>query len=165
MPKRRTSKSAVQAIYIDSCFVDAYLWGDRDMKQHTNRVFYRIKNSSPLKVIMPFVSVGEIVNTMMQKGKEDKIGDLLSLIKDLSADTPPPNKKVVEISSHILSEDDLFDTTDAIIAAHAISDEYSTRLLTTDTNMQNSKVLIEVEEKLRKEARKRKYKLRITDEF
>ena len=134
------------------------------MKQHTNRVFYRIKNSPPIRVIIPFVSVGEIVNTMIQKEKEDKVGDLFSLLKDLIADTPPPNKSVIELSSRILSDDNLFDTTDAIIAAHAISDEYSTRLLTTDTNMQNSRVLIELEAKLRNEE-KRKHKLRITDEF
>jgi hypothetical protein len=110
------------------------------------------------------VSVGEIVNTMIQKEKEDKVGDLLKLLKDLIADTPPPNKRVIELSSRILSDDNLFDTTDAIIAAHAISDEYSTRLLTTDTNMQNSRVLSELEAKLRDEE-KRNYKLRITDEF
>lgn len=164
MPGKKPSQKAVQTIYVDSCFVDAYLWGDRDMKQHTNRVFYRIKDSSPVKVIIPFVSVGEIVNTMIQKGKEDKVGDLLKFIKDMKADTPPPNKTVIEISSRILNADGLFDTTDAIIAAHAISDEYSTRLLTTDTNMQNSRVLSELEEKLRNEE-KRKHKLRITDEF
>jgi predicted nucleic acid-binding protein len=161
---KKPSQKAVQTIYIDSCFVDAYLWGDRDMKQHTKRVFYRIRNSSPVKVIIPFVSVGEIVNTMIQKEKEDKVGDLLKLLKDLIADTPPPNKRVIELSSRILSDDNLFDTTDAIIAAHAISDEYSTRLLTTDTNMQNSRVLSELEAKLRDEE-KRNYKLRITDEF
>jgi hypothetical protein len=108
--------------------------------------------------------VGEIVNTMVQKEKEDKIRDLLYLINDIRADTPPPNKIVIELSSRILNADDLFDTTDAIIAAHAISDELSTRLLTTDTNMQNSRVLIELEEELRNEE-KRRYKLRITDEF
>lgn len=164
MPGKKPSQKAVQTIYVDSCFVDAYLWGDRDMKQHTNRVFYRIKNSSPAKVIIPFVIVGEIVNTMVQKEKEDKIRDLLYLINDIRADTPPPNKIVIELSSHILNADDLFDTTDAIIAAHAISDELSTRLLTTDTNMQNSRVLIELEEELRNEE-KRRYKLRITEEF
>lgn len=163
MPRKKPSKSAVQAVYIDSCFADAYLWGDIDMKQHTNRVFYRIKSSS-VKVIMPFVSVGEIVNTMIQKGKEDKIGDLLNLIKNMRADTPPPNKRVIKISSRILDADDLFDTTDAIIAAHAISDAHSIRLLTTDTNMQNSRVLIKLEEGLRND-QKRKSKLRITDEF
>jgi len=98
MPGKKPSQKAVQTIYVDSCFVDAYLWGDRDMKQHTNRVF---------------------------------------------------------IESKILNKDDLFDTTDSLIAAHAISDEFSTRLLTTDTNMQNSRVLIELEEKLRNEERKK----------
>lgn len=164
MPGKKPSQKAVQTIYIDSCFVDAYLWGDRDMKQHTNRVFYRIKNSSPVKVIIPFVSIGEIVNTMIQKRKQDKVRDLLNLIKNMRADTPPPDKRVIKISSRILDEDDIFDPTDAIIAAHAISDAHSIRLLTTDTNMQNSRVLIKLEEGLRND-QKRKSKLRITDEF
>ncbi len=94
-------------------------------QKHTQKVFYRIKKISQFNVIIPFVSVGEIVNTMIQKGKEDKIEDLITLLKDLRADTPPPDKNVIDLSSQILNEDDSFDTTDATIAAHAISDEDS----------------------------------------
>jgi hypothetical protein len=50
MPKRRMreQEDANQTIYIDSCFVDAYLWGDRDAKQYANKVFYKFNFSGDL---------------------------------------------------------------------------------------------------------------------
>jgi hypothetical protein len=56
----------------------------------------------------------------------------------------------------------LFAPSDAIIAAHALCDEYSTYLLTTDSNMQTSKVLSELEEGLGIN-QEGKHKLKITD--
>jgi len=78
MSKRKNPEreDANQTIYIDSCFVDAYLWGDKDTRRYAKRLFYKIEkiiSSNPnIKAIIPFVSVGEIVNTMIQKGKKDK---------------------------------------------------------------------------------------------
>lgn len=169
MPKRRMRKrgGAKQTIYIDSCFIDDYLWGNGHDKRHAGSVFRKIGNtlSNPnIKPIMPFVSVGEIVNTMIQKGKEEKFEEMIKLIKDLKVDTPPPNKAVIEISHRILNDDDRFDPTDAIIAAHALCDEYSVRLLTKDKITLFSIVL----EKLEKELEgcgKRRSKLRISDKF
>jgi len=170
MSKRKNPEreDANQTIYIDSCFVDAYLWGDKDTRRYAKRIFYKIEkriSSNPnIKALIPFVSLGEIVNTMIQKGKKDKNEKMFKLIEDLEADTPPPNKTVIKIAFDILSRDKWFDPTDAIIAAHALCDEYSTRLLTTDTNMQTSKVLSELEEDLRKNE-ERKRKLKISDKF
>ena len=170
MSKRRIHKRGEgnQTIYIDSCFVDAYLWGDRDANLHAKKVFYKIKktiSSNPdIKTVIPFVSVGEIVNTMIQKGEKEKIREMFKLIEDLEADTPPPNKAVIGKALHILNNDKKFGPTDAIIAAHALCDEYSTLLLTTDTNMQTSKVLSELKAELGKTG-KRKRKLKISDKF
>jgi len=169
MPKRRMRKrgGAKQTVYIDSCFIDDYLWGNGHDKRHAGSVFRKIENtlSNPnIKPIMPFVSVGEIVNTLIQKGKKDKNEKMFKLIEDLEADTPPPNKAVIEIAFDILKKDKWFDPTDAIIAAHALCDKYSTRLFTTDINMQTSKVLSELEEDLRK-TEERKRELKISDRF
>lgn len=168
MPKRRIQKQrdGNQTIYIDSCFVDAYLWGDKDANKHAKKVFRKIKktiSSNPnIKVVIPFVAVGETVNTMIQKGKKDKNDKMFELIEDLKADTPPPSKTVIEIAFDILKKDKWFDPSDAIIATHALCDEYSTYLLTTDTNMQTSKVLSELEEGLEIN-QERKHKLKITE--
>ena len=148
--------------------MDNYLWGGRDAKRYAKRVYRKIKETISLnpniKTVIPFIAIGEIVNTMIQKGKKDKNEEMFKLIEDLKVDTPPPNKVTIDISLRILKEDERFDPTDAIIAAHALCDEYSSRLVTMDINMQSSKVLSELETELRND-RKRKRKLKISDEF
>jgi hypothetical protein len=110
MPKRKIQKQREdnQTIYIDSCFVDAYLWGDRDANKHAKKIFRKINetiSSNPnIKVIIPFIAVGETVNTMIQKGKKDKNEKMFEAIEHLEADTPPPSKTVVEIASDIISK-------------------------------------------------------------
>lgn len=167
MPKRRIQKGKAnnQTIYIDSCFVDDYLWGGKEANEHARRVFHKIESAlrnSNIEVVIPFVSVGEIINTMIRENKQNKINDMFTLFNNLNADTPSPNRVVIEKSLNILNDDERFDPTDAIIAAHALCDEYSTCLLTKDTNMQTSMVLSELEERIKQ---KRKHKLKITDVF
>jgi len=85
-------------------------------------------------------------------------------IKDLKVDTPPPNKKIIELALCILKEDRNIDPTDAIISAHALSDKNSVYLFTMDTGMIGSMVLTTISENL-KNNRERKYKLKVTNSF
>lgn len=160
MPKQVGAK---QTIYIDSCITEDYLWGDRPNKKRANRIFHKIKKSN-FKSIIPFVTVGEIINTMIKKGMEEKVEDLIRLIVDLKIDIPPPNKEIIELSGRILNDDERFDPTDAMIAAHALCDEYSSRLVTRDTNILFSVVLEKLEKDLIKNG-KRKSKMKITPGF
>lgn len=161
-----------QTIYIDSCIIDAYLWGKKGDKECAKRIYYNVKktidSNSKIKVIIPLIVVGEIVNTMIQKGKKNKIDEMFKLIEDLKADTPPPNKEIIETSLHILEEDKRFQPTDAIIAAHALCDEYSAHLLTADQNMINSRAVNDPEDNYlrdKQEKKKQKQELKIASDL
>ncbi len=165
---RRKQRANRQAIYIDSCLIDACISDKKDQKQYAKMVFRKLKKTivtNPnISVIIEFVSVGEIVNTLIKRNWTDKTEDIFQLLKNLRVDIRPPDKEILRLALRILKEDELIESTDAVIVAHALYDKNSTHLLTTDRVMIESLVIDSINKSLKKE-RRRKRKLKITDTF
>ena len=68
--KDKEISTELQHIYIDTCYFHAYLMGDRDEKETSNQIFQKIfkciKNPN-IKVIIPFIVVGEVINNINRK--------------------------------------------------------------------------------------------------
>jgi len=159
-----------QHVYLDTYQIQGYLWGKPDEKRITREIFRKLENSleNPLiKVKIPFPVMGELINNLIQDNPDNKdyiLGKFLELRKKLKADLAPPPWQAYSIAIELHRKDDYIKNTDALIVSRALSDPYSSHLLTTDGDLLRSRIIKDIEKDMRKHV-KRKQKLKITAEF
>lgn len=143
-----------QCVYIDTFFIQAFLWGKNDQKQHATRVIKKIKSTiskNPMVCLkIPMVVIGELINNLNKNFgikeifQNDVPRELCKLLDNLKADLVPPRKETFYIAYRLLNDiDDRLKPTDALILSQAICDPDSIYLLTTDQTMLVSKTIEE----------------------
>jgi hypothetical protein len=166
----------IQNIYIDTCFFQGYLWGNKDEEENASDMFSKIgtsiRQNPNINVKIPFIVVGELINNLIrenfEQGREQEIMyKFFELRKGLKADTIPPNKCCYAKAKLVTDEDDYFAEyapTDAFIVSCALCDQDSSHLLTTDSRLLESALLKKIEKNMRAE-KERNRQLKITEEF
>ncbi|MBC7218603.1 MAG: hypothetical protein H5T49_00495 [Hadesarchaea archaeon] len=162
-----------QYIYIDTFFIQAFLWGKNDEKQLANETIRKIKNTvvNPnIHVKIPMIVIGEVINNLMRRFEIKEIlngntlCELCKLLNDLGADLVPPCKRSIETARVLLDKDNQLKPVDAVILSQAVCDPNSTYLITSD------KILLEsnrIKEYLESDEIKenRRQKLKIAEKF
>ena len=168
----------IQNIYIDTCFFQGYLWGKEDEKENAKDILSKIKsnvrNNPEINVKIPFIVVGELINNLIRENFELRDSDedeimykFFVLLRDLKADTIPPNKCCYDIAKSLTAQDSYFAEnapTDAFMASCVLCDPDSSHLLTVDSRLLESELLKSIEKGMRT-ANKRNRQLKITEEF
>jgi len=165
-----------QCVYLDTDHIQDFLWGKPDEIRAANQIFQKLRNSiknPDIKVRIPFVVVGELINNLVRDKKDNLISKddmdsilhkFLTLQNELNADLTPPGKCVYFAACELIKKDDRVAGSDALIVCQALCDPYSSHLLTTDTDILYSTAIQELEKDMRKQG-KRKLTLRIASEF
>ena len=165
-----------QNIYIDTCFFQGYLWGKSDEKENAKAIFSKIeatvRRNSKIKVKIPFIVVGELINNIIrenfgQKDRDEITHKFFELREDLNADIIPPNKCCYNKAKLLIDRDRYLvehAPTDTLIVSCALCDMDSAFLLTEDSLLLVSYSLKEIERAMREEG-KRNRQLKITNEF
>jgi len=169
--KDKECSTKLQHIYIDTCYFHAYLIGDRDEKEISNQIFQKIFKcieNPNIKVIIPFIVVGEVINNINRKipdkDKTDVVMKFWRLIKNLKADFAPPRSECFKLANKIIETDDRIEAVDSEILSQALCDPNSSHLLCSDTKVLHSNQIKDLEKTMRKN-NERNRKLYITDEF
>jgi len=88
-----------QNIYIDTYFVQGYLWGKRDEEENIKPIFSKIKSSiknPDITVKIPSIVVGELINNLRKISdsvkREQIMYNFFALLNDLEAEIIAPNK-------------------------------------------------------------------------
>lgn len=159
-----------QHVYLDTDHIQGYLWGKPDEQEIAREIFRKLEGSleNPLiKVKIPFPVVGELINNLIWDNPDDKdyiLSEFLELRKNLSADLAPPPEQAYSIAMELHRKDYYVRGTDALIVSQALSDPYSSHLLTTDGDLLRSRAIKDIEKDMRRRG-KRKRQLKITAEF
>lgn len=73
-------KTNTQNIYIDTYFVQGYLWGKRDEEENIKPIFSKIKMSiknPDINVKIPSIVVGEMINNLRKISDHDERGNIM----------------------------------------------------------------------------------------
>jgi hypothetical protein len=168
----RNLKTNTQNIYIDTYFVQGYLWGKRDEEENIKPIFSKIKSSikNPnINVKIPSIVVGELINNLRgisdHGEREDIMYNFFKLLNELEADIIAPNKCSFDIAKSLIEDDYLAkQPSDVLIASCALCDPDSSHMLFHDGLFLESRTLEKMEKDMRDEG-KRNRPLRITEEF
>ena len=166
-------KTNTQNVYIDTYFVQGYLWGKRDEEEIIKPIFSKIKKSiknPDINVKIPSIVVGELINNLRKNSDHVKRGKIMynffDLLNNLEAEIIAPNKCSFGIAKSLIKQDDYLENhpSDVLIASCALCDPDSSHLLFRDSLFLESRILEGMEKDMRGE-RKRNRPLRITEEF
>ncbi len=154
-------------VHLDTSVLRGYVSDKNGERSEAQRQISRLTNRSYETVISQIV-LGEALATIIRDYKGDPTAaytkikclyeKLMDMCRDLDHDIPPITMKILEEANRLTD----IDGTDKIIAAHALLDPDSQRLVSYDRRMIDSKEFRKEEERLR-EAGKRKYRLEIVD--
>ncbi|MEM3594690.1 MAG: hypothetical protein QXS27_08155 [Candidatus Jordarchaeaceae archaeon] len=165
-----------QNIYMDTCYLQAWIGKDEDAKKSVEPTIQKIKNSltnPQIHVKVPMIVVGELINNLIKNriGKFSEIIrdpnlllEVLVPIRDLNADLVPPSRESFNLVAKLLHADERLEPTDSLILAQVICDPDSSHFLTTDGLILQSAKIKELMKSPEIE-NKRKRKLRITAGF
>ena len=109
----------IQNIYIDTCFFQGYLWGKEDEKENANVILSKIKSNvrrnPEINVKIPFIVIGEMISNLIRENFELRDSDedeimykFFVLLRDLKADTIPPNKCCYDMAKSLTAQDSYF---------------------------------------------------------
>ncbi|WP_202320006.1 type II toxin-antitoxin system VapC family toxin [Archaeoglobus neptunius] len=154
MPKKKRKKKEKNleqpTVYVDSDYLLAYIYKEKDKYYVAKEI-----RSVPYNIVIPFIVIGEVINKIFEKEKDntdgvyDKTANLLQLIKKIGADIKPATKEALMMAKKCLEIENYLNPTDAVIFAQAVCDKNSVRLYTFDSVLINSALLQEIEENLR----------------
>jgi len=158
-----------QHVYLDTCYLQDYLWGKPDEQQSADSLLRSLRKSidNPLiKVNISFLVVGELVNNFIRNRVKNGniLSGLVDLLKGLEVDLIPPREEVYSKAAELRKQDYKIENVDSVIVCQALCDPYSTHFLTRDPTLLTSEAIEELEHKMREDG-VRKQKLKITDEF
>ena len=169
----RNLKTNTQNVYIDTYFVQGYLWGKRDEEENIKPIFSKIKSSiknPDINVKIPSIVVGELINNLRKISdhveRENIMYDFFDLLNGLEAEIIAPNKCSFGIAKSLIKQDDYLENhpSDVLIASCALCDPDSSHLLFHDSLFLESMTLKKIEKDMQDEG-KRNRPLRITEEF
>ena len=162
-----------QNIYIDTYFVQGYLWGKRDEEEIIKPIFSKIKKSiknPDINVKIPSIVVGELINNLRKNSDHVERGKIMynffDLLNNLEAEIIAPNKCSFGIAKSLIKQDDYLENhpSDVLIASCALCDPDSSHLLFHDSLFLESMTLEKTEKDMQNEG-KRNRPLKITEEF
>ena len=148
-------------------------WGPRGLlakksaeRQMAARIFARLE-SGDYDVRVPQIVIGEAVTTAMRDYGpglwEDPIRKMLRAVEgvaDPGTCFPPPDPETAELAAELMANVEGMTKTDAFVAAQALLDPMSQKLITNDTILKNAAWLIERELQMRRDGKRMK-KLKI----
>ena len=76
----RNLKTNTQNVYIDTYFVQGYLWGKRDEEENIKPIFSKIKSSiknPDINVKIPSIVVGELINNLRKNSDHVERGNIM----------------------------------------------------------------------------------------
>lgn len=160
----------MRTYHLDSNILIGKLIGRSDEQRHCRSIVARLNklaHNQDVNIIVSQIVIGETIVKLYDRCSQDienKISELLGIIRRWDAKTPPANREVYKIALKIIQNDNRleYQPNDALIAAQALNDPYSERLITTDTIILESKYLVEIERELRNQG-KRNTRLKFTD--
>ena len=148
-------------------------WGLREImakkpadRKKAARIFARLA-SGDYDVKVPQIVIGEAVTTAMRDygpGEwEDPVRKMLRVaegVADPGTCFPPPDPETAELAGQIMTNVKGMTNTDAFVAAQALLDPMSQKLITSDAVLQDAAWLIDRERQMRRDGRRIK-KLKI----
>lgn len=156
--QKRDKKENMQHYYFDTSILIGYInpKEGRDSSERAKNIIRAslkaIKRNSQIKIIIPTVVLGEIIqqlNEILENSEwMDALGKLLKFIKDCKTqiDFPSPGRSHYELALKILERDDRFESMDALIIAHPILDENSKKFYSFDSMFISSKIISELKD-------------------
>jgi len=156
-------------VYVDTWLLRAFVSNNKHDASDARRELSKLRSSS-FEAVIPQIVIGEAVSTILRDfsqpndihNKLSKLYDELQPILNFRQCMPPISMLIVNQANELKQKDGNLKDTDAIIASHALLDPQSQRLLTSDTDLLNSRVVIQVEEELRGSGIRRQ-KLKVVD--
>lgn len=125
-----------QSIYIDTELL-MFHFDKHDKGRIARATIAQIKNmikNAEIKVKIPQVVLGELMLNSC-KGKCDST-KIIKLLKELNADYPNADSEILECAKELIEEEKGYmKPNDALIVAHALKDNSTTWLLTTDKEL------------------------------
>ncbi len=157
--------------HLDSSVIIAYMnLGDRDQYQYGHRVVYRLREERERgrsRVVVSSAAAVEVLLWLAVSASGPEAADAVRRLRELFEALDPAiawaNEEVCRLAAEIRERDYRIKPADSMIAAQALLDPDSTRLLTTDREVIESKAIDEINERLTKEGRRRR-KLKISEE-
>ena len=160
----------VSRAYLDS-FYPLALIKDEPEVGDVKRVLYKLK-SHTFDVFVPFIVLGEVCGVVFRdfkddENRQDKMAKLVDIMIDNKIgweNLKPTESDAFDIMVELNNKDESLDPTDVMILAHVLSDPDSKFFFTTDSNILENEVIIDLEKRLRREG-KRNTCLKIRDRF
>jgi len=155
-------------VYLDTWILRALISKNNAERKDALHEITRLESNS-FDVVISQVVLGEAFATIMRDYGSNDIRRILSklydsLVKIVDADSclPPITVNIVEKAKMLKKKDPRLKDTDAIIAAQALLDRYSQRLLTADTDLLHSRIIKDKEKRMRDEY-ERNLELKVVD--
>lgn len=139
-----------QHIYIDTVYLIHYLTGNGEVvsraRKQVKKAIKMTERNRDIHVKFPFIVAGEFINsicydTSSSSEKTKILEKFFRIFNSSNIDFIPAQVESFKLASEIKSIDERLDDTDLLIAAQALCDIHSTRLLTNDPKLIESSVI------------------------
>ena len=125
-----------QNVYIDTDMLIFYFDKTSDKGRIARDTINKIKNgldNSEIHVKTPQVVLGELLLSSCE-GKCELV-KIIKLLKDLEAEFPSADSEILACAQELMNGDQYIQPNDAMLIAHALKDESTEWLFTTDRNL------------------------------
>lgn len=161
-----------QHVYIDTAYVQPYVWPDNHSPDEVGlsrdvvgSLSSSLSKNPTMEVVVPQVVIRELVNNLIRDGVSDDLerfpfefDKLLEKLDIIDFESVPT--AAFEAAKEVNSRDSRITGNDALIAGCALVDPDSSRLVTTDEDLLETQAISEMSaERLRDDARNRKLKV------
>jgi len=166
----------MQAIYVDTCYFQGYLWGRRDDKENAEFILSKLESTvsrhPTITVKVPFIVVGELVNNLVRDGLDESKRNEITVkffekLQKLKADIIPPKPTCYNWAKILVTRDPRLvenAPTDCFIALCALCDPDSAYLLTNDAVVLESSSLKDIEKEMHENG-ERNREMKFSQEF
>ena len=147
----------VVVVYLDTWAPREIVSKKHNARRKSARRFARLKSGVySVKVLQ--VVVGEAVTTVMRDYPPSEWRDKIGMILDAFAEVadpatcfPPPDPAAGDLARRLMARDSRLTKTDAFVAAQALLDPESQKVVTADSVLKRSAALAEVELQMRRD--------------
>ncbi len=113
-----------QIVYIDTSILISPMFDKKDQRESANKLLFNLEHHSNIhEVNIPLVVVGEAINEILLKSKQDFNNNLqwfINMLHKLNAKLKPLEDRIADIALKLREEDNRIDFCDLIIIAYAI---------------------------------------------
>lgn len=145
----------VQSIYLDAVILIGY-FERSDLGKHSREIISQVRRmaGNPEIVIkIPLIVLGEFFMRML-----DRDEDFTKVFYGFRPEFEGPSFESFKLASNLMRQDKYLKPSDALLVAQAIVDETSEWLITTDQDLINNRVILNI-------IRERGSRLKISDSF